>query len=265
MLRKILVVDDAPLIHEMCRIFLARHRGAEVIGATNGVAALDRLAEEESVDLILLDVNMPQMNGLDLLRRLRQDPSHRDIPVLLISTTGSAASVERGLGAGADGFLAKPFQADELNRAIEGVLSASASRRARGTTGPGPTADRSGPWALRQPASGYRRIVCSEPCRVSVDTAGDLEGVVWNLSVRGAYLILATPFPEVGEALRLTFPLPGDSRSMSCRGRIAWRNPPSVIQGLGTMAAGLPPGCGVEFVGLSSAEAERIGAVIAAA
>ena len=70
MLRKILAVDDSALIHQMYKLFLSRYKSCKLISAMNGLEALDKLGQEEGIDLILLDINMPVMNGLEFLQRV---------------------------------------------------------------------------------------------------------------------------------------------------------------------------------------------------
>jgi len=121
MLRAILIVDDSSLIHHMCGLFLSRYHGARLLSARDGAAALDLLAREPEVDLILLDINMPVMNGLEMLERLQKDGAYRGIPVIVITTQGSEQDEERCLLMGAKGYLRKPFQRPDLQRIIEQV------------------------------------------------------------------------------------------------------------------------------------------------
>ena len=73
MLRKILAVDDSALIHQMYKLFLSRYKNCKLVSAMNGLEALDKLAQEEGIDLILLDINMPVMNGLEFLQRVQKE------------------------------------------------------------------------------------------------------------------------------------------------------------------------------------------------
>jgi PilZ domain-containing protein len=119
------------------------------------------------------------------------------------------------------------------------------------------------PHPLEQPASGHHRIACGESC--SVTFGGQRrEGLIWNLSVVGVYLVMGTPLPAAGESVLLTFTLPGDPAAITCQGRIRWLNPPSIFQGCGQNKMGLPPGCGIEFTVLDTRDAERIGARVKA-
>ena len=103
MLRKILTVDDSALIHKMYRFFLKKYRGCVVVSAKNGREALDKLATESDFDLILLDINMPIMNGIQFLEDERRLKEHAHIPVIVISTEGKEEDTIRGLKLGAKG------------------------------------------------------------------------------------------------------------------------------------------------------------------
>ena len=85
MLRKVLAIDDSPLILQMYKLFFSRFKDCSFVTAANGLEALDKLGQEEGIDLILLDINMPVMNGLEFLERIRREPAYRGIPVIIIS------------------------------------------------------------------------------------------------------------------------------------------------------------------------------------
>ena len=85
----------------------------EVVEASSGFDAL-RLLPRGPYDLVITDVNMPDINGLELVRFIRQSPQHRDTPVLLISTQTSDRDRRRGLAIGANGYLPKPFSSESL-------------------------------------------------------------------------------------------------------------------------------------------------------
>jgi two-component system chemotaxis response regulator CheY len=124
MLRKILAVDDSALIHQMYKLFLSRYKNCKLVSAMNGLEALDKLGQEEGIDLILLDINMPVMNGLEFLQRVQKEPAYQGIPVIIISTEGKEEDTIRGLKMGAKGYVKKPFQASELHGLIEKITSA---------------------------------------------------------------------------------------------------------------------------------------------
>jgi two-component system chemotaxis response regulator CheY len=117
---RILTVDDSPSMRDMVRIALSG-AGFEVTQATDGEEAL-QLAREHSFDLILSDVNMPRMNGIDLIRALRAENAYRHTPILMLTTDGSADSKREGKEAGATGWIVKPFDPAQLIATMLRVL-----------------------------------------------------------------------------------------------------------------------------------------------
>jgi DNA-binding response OmpR family regulator len=103
----VLVVDDEPPIVELVRFTLEDER-LRVLEAGDGVAALE-LARRERPDLILLDVQMPRLGGLDVCRRVRQDPLLSGTRIVMLTAADQEADRARGLAAGADEYLSKPF------------------------------------------------------------------------------------------------------------------------------------------------------------
>ncbi|MGH9470857.1 MAG: response regulator [Terriglobia bacterium] len=121
-----LVVDDSPLIRKMVEGFL-RHASVQidVLEAANAQDAL-ALAERRPVDLVLCDINMPETDGLALLRKMREAENTRSVPVVIMSAEGSLSRVKEAVDAGANGFLRKPFAASEMREQIIRVLAAPA-------------------------------------------------------------------------------------------------------------------------------------------
>lgn len=113
---KVLVIDDSRLIHKMFRVLL---QGTEVVDAMNGREALQLLGDHPDVELILLDINMPQMNGLEFLAQVKKDAALSDIPVVIISTEGKEEDTVRGLKAGAVAYIRKPFEGGEVMRIVD--------------------------------------------------------------------------------------------------------------------------------------------------
>ena len=109
--RKVLVVDDSKLMHKMYEVMLRQYL---LVYASDGRQALDRLQEHADIDLVLLDINMPNMNGLEFLAQLRADGSRANLPVIVISTEGREEDTNRGLEAGATAYIKKPFQTEEI-------------------------------------------------------------------------------------------------------------------------------------------------------
>ena len=92
------------------------------VEASSGFEAL-RLLPREHVDLILTDINMPDINGLELISYLRDNPNYKNIPVFIISTKGSAKDIEKGKQLGADEYLVKPFSPATLQQLINQYLN----------------------------------------------------------------------------------------------------------------------------------------------
>ena len=115
-----LVVDDDPLIVELMSLVLEQ-AGFRVERAYDGSAGLERVAEARP-DVVLLDVMLPGIDGLEVTRRLHRDPATRDLPVILVSARTGEQDVEAGRAAGAADYLRKPFDPDELIAMISRVL-----------------------------------------------------------------------------------------------------------------------------------------------
>jgi two-component system chemotaxis response regulator CheY len=119
--RKILVVDDSKLLHRMFEMML---RQFPLVHAYDGREGLDLLAEHKDVDLILLDVNMPRMNGIEFLATLKKDQALSGIPVVVVTTEGAEKDAERALAAGASAYVKKPFRNEELLAVIQKLTRA---------------------------------------------------------------------------------------------------------------------------------------------
>ena len=130
MLAKILVVDDSELLHRMYDLVLNRYRmkGAVVVHAMNGQEALAKLAVHPDTELVILDINMPVMSGLEFLHHCRRENVFNDLIVIVISTEGSRDDTEAALNAAAVGYLTKPFAPNQLHDLIETVYAKGAAR-----------------------------------------------------------------------------------------------------------------------------------------
>ena len=126
MLKKILVVDDSSLIHQMYRLVMSRYK-CEIVDAMNGQEALDLLSMQKDVQLILLDINMPVMNGVQFLEKAAKTGLQSKIPVIIISTEGKEDDTIRGLKLGAKGYLKKPFNPSDLYSLIGKILPQTAT------------------------------------------------------------------------------------------------------------------------------------------
>jgi DNA-binding response OmpR family regulator len=117
----ILVADDEQDIRELVAYRLSRS-GYSIIEARDGEEAF-QLAADRALDMAVLDVMMPWLNGFDLTQRLRHTPATERLPILLMSASVQEADISRGIAAGADGYLTKPFTPDQLLTRVREVLS----------------------------------------------------------------------------------------------------------------------------------------------
>jgi len=115
---KLLVVDDSLVIRKVIRA-AADVLKMETEEAQDGVEALELLAKHyKEIDLVLLDWNMPEMSGYDVLVEIKGNEKYRDIPVMMVTTEGQRSSIVAAVRAGADNYLTKPFTVEELETKI---------------------------------------------------------------------------------------------------------------------------------------------------
>ena len=120
--RTILIADDSASMRAMLVAIVGELGDYRIIEASSGFEAL-RLLPRDHVDLILTDINMPDINGLELISYLRINPNYKEIPVFIISTEGSAKDIEKGKQLGADEYLVKPFSPEILQQLINNYLN----------------------------------------------------------------------------------------------------------------------------------------------
>ena len=120
-MRTILVVDDSPTIRKMVRAALGRLTDVAFIEASSGLQAIETLAIHP-VRMIVLDLNMPDMHGLDVLRFLRSHSRYHNLPVMVLTTRGDDTSRQAVLEAGASSYLTKPFSPSFLVSSVRQLL-----------------------------------------------------------------------------------------------------------------------------------------------
>lgn len=118
---KILVVDDEPPIVRLMEFILAR-QGHEMVVAVNGEEALARVREHDP-DLVLLDIMMPRIDGYEVARRLRADPEHQDIAIIMLSAKAQEEDIRKGMEVGVNEYITKPFSPEHLVHVVTGYLS----------------------------------------------------------------------------------------------------------------------------------------------
>ena len=115
---KVLVVEDNNAMRSLIGAALEQHLDVDVHEAENGFAALKIIPEGE-FKLIITDINMPDINGLELISFLRQHPVYKGVPILIITTEAGEEDRKRGLAIGADGYLVKPFTEGDLVNLVQ--------------------------------------------------------------------------------------------------------------------------------------------------
>ena len=116
-----LVVEDSPPMRKMIVFALSRVRELDVVEADDGVDALRRIAGTK-FDIIITDINMPILDGLKLVKRLRADENYKDVPIVIITTEGAAEDRQRALALGANAYITKPIQAPQVIAKVQELL-----------------------------------------------------------------------------------------------------------------------------------------------
>lgn len=119
MSKKVLTVDDSKTMREMVT-FTLKGAGYDVVEAEDGAQAVS-LLKGEKVDAVITDLNMPNMNGFELIKTLRADPNYKFMPILMLTTEGEASKKEEGKAAGATGWIVKPFNPEKLVDVVKKV------------------------------------------------------------------------------------------------------------------------------------------------
>lgn len=132
--KKILAVDDATIIHRMYDFVFLKQKsiGTIILHAYNGKEGFVLLHQNPDIDVILLDINMPVISGLEFLKVIRKSSEFEKIVVIIVSTEGREADLKRGLELGAQAYLTKPFKASDL-MALINKLPAWSGKTFRGT------------------------------------------------------------------------------------------------------------------------------------
>jgi DNA-binding response OmpR family regulator len=114
---KILIAEDEPLILQTMELKLKKE-GYEVVGCADGLDALNKL-EETKPNLVITDIMLPYSSGLEIVRKIKENPETKHIPVIVLSAMGQENVVEEAFSLGADDFLKKPFSLNELSIRIK--------------------------------------------------------------------------------------------------------------------------------------------------
>ena len=118
---KILIVEDSSTTRAMITSTVEVIDGLEIFESNSGFEAL-KLLPHHSFDMIITDINMPDINGLELVSFVKKNQNYKHIPLIIITTEGSKRDKEKGLSLGADEYLVKPFNPEELQRLVKKYL-----------------------------------------------------------------------------------------------------------------------------------------------
>lgn len=124
MRKKILIVDDSATVRQVLSMTL-RGTGYEVIEATDGQEALDYLDDRqlEPINMLITDLNMPRVDGIDLIRQVRRSAGFRFVPIIMLTTETEESRKQAGKAAGASGWVVKPFKPEQLLAVVNMVMA----------------------------------------------------------------------------------------------------------------------------------------------
>ena len=117
--KKVLIVEDSTLQAKMYRMVFSSYSGCELVFALNGLEAMNQLALEKDIDLIISDINMPKMDGLSFLQAMSREGY--DIPVIVISTEDKDDDIRKALELGAKAYIKKPWKQDDIREVISRI------------------------------------------------------------------------------------------------------------------------------------------------
>jgi two-component system chemotaxis response regulator CheY len=118
---RILIVEDSPTMRQLLVFALKRLKGAELIEAQDGMDGLRKVSSDH-FDLALIDINMPVMDGLKLIRLIRGEDNLKEMPIVVITTEGAQEDRERALALGANEYLTKPIQSNRVLQVVRSLL-----------------------------------------------------------------------------------------------------------------------------------------------
>jgi CheY-like chemotaxis protein len=179
-MKKILIVDDAPWGLVVLRQALAKP-GVTVLEANSGLLAMD-VHRREKVDLIVLDISLPDLDGEEVARRIRADPALRDVSILMFAEQPRETARPKCVAAGANEYISKPFQSAELQARVA--------------------------WLLDVAARKDTRLLAQVEVKGADAAASSYVGRILNLSVTGCLLETEAPL-AIGRALSVSFFVPG--------------------------------------------------------
>jgi two-component system chemotaxis response regulator CheY len=122
-MKKVLIVDDSPTVRQQVSVAL-KQAGFEVVEAVDGFEGVSKVSQDRDIRMVILDVNMPRMNGLEMLETVKRDAINAGLHVVMLTSEGQQGLIERAKKAGAKGWIVKPFKAELLVAAVRKLLAA---------------------------------------------------------------------------------------------------------------------------------------------
>jgi two-component system chemotaxis response regulator CheY len=116
-----LVVEDSPMMRQLISFALSRIKNLSVVEAEDGIAGLKQISARK-FDIVITDINMPIMDGLKLVRKIRDNESYKDVPIVVVTTEGLQEDRDRALALGANAYITKPIQAPEVIDTVKKLL-----------------------------------------------------------------------------------------------------------------------------------------------
>lgn len=217
MKKKILILDDSTFMRTLLSDMLTGFN-YDVTAVDNGQEACEKVAATR-YDMIITDMNMPVMDGLEFTRQVRTYPNSRFVPIVMLSSETDEKKIALAKELGVATFLSKPPKAGQIKAILQVILGKRGSPR--------------------------------RPVKLAVFYGEEkrLSGYTVNMSAGGLFLGTDQPLPQ-GEELNLQFSLPGNNQPILCRGRVAW-----VTSAKAPANAHHPPGMGIEFLDLEEERA----------
>ncbi len=121
MARVIMTVDDSTTVRQMVSFTLS-DAGYQIVEACDGKDALSKLGDSATIDMLITDLNMPNLDGIELIKNVRTQPRHKFVPILMLTTESQETKKQQGKAAGASGWIVKPFGATQLVDVVRKLL-----------------------------------------------------------------------------------------------------------------------------------------------
>ena len=122
-MKTVLVVDDSSTVRQQVSLALSQ-AGFAILEAADGAEGLAAVNSKAAIDMVVCDVNMPVLNGLEMVEKIKSRPEHRALPILMLTTEGQPSLIKRAKTAGAVGWIVKPFDANQLVQAAKHLTKA---------------------------------------------------------------------------------------------------------------------------------------------